>query len=93
MSEKIEKTVIDYGNIMALCVTEATSIMSTASIVDIELCRQITHDLFDAVTGESEKAAELDAIAKFKETAESFITGSDPFPVTKFFTTKRENGE
>ena len=54
---------------------------SRASIHDIELRRQITHDLFLAVTGESRTSAELEALDKLREVAESFKQSEDQIPL------------
>ena len=70
MAEETEKTVKKYGQIMELCFLEASRIVS--SNAGPELCRQITHDLFEAVIGASEKAAELDVLTKLQEAADTF---------------------
>lgn len=84
MSGEIEKSVKEYGNIMELCFLEAGRITSSYANAP-ELCRQITHDLFEAVTGESEKAAELDVLAKLKNAAATFDAAREPFPVAELF--------
>lgn len=85
MAEETEKTVKQYGEIMELCFLEAGRITSSYGNAP-ELCRQITHDLFQAVTDEAEKAAELDVLAKLKDASESFKATRDPFPVAEIFT-------
>ena len=89
MSDTIEKKVMDYGNIMALCLTEASRMTSRASIRDIELRRQITHDLFLAVTGESRTSAELEALDKLREVAETFKQSDDQIPLEGLIMTPR----
>lgn len=89
MSDKIEKTVMDYGNIMALCLTEASRMTSRASIHDIELRRQIAHDLFMAVTGDSMRSAELEALDKLREVAQSFKQSDDQIPLEGLIMTPR----
>jgi hypothetical protein len=92
MSDEIEKTVKDYGNIMELCFLEAGRITSSLEAGRItssygsapELCRQITHDLFEAVTSESGKAKELDIIETLREAAESLRKTDEPSPLDEF---------
>lgn len=85
MPEETEKTVKEYGQIMELCLLEAGRITSRYANAP-ELCRQITHDLFEAVTGESEKAAELDVLATLKDAADSYRTDRNASPVAEAFT-------
>jgi len=91
MSDEIEKKVKDYGNIMELCLIEASRITSTtlANTGVLELCRQITHDLFEAVTDEPRGAAELEVIGKLKEVADSFKKSDDELSLEGLIMTPR----